>query len=72
MLKTLLEVLVPEKWFPWIVMVMAIAYIGWQTNSIYATVERHYTESHMTVHYAQQTCVAVHTIAHLDPKKCEE
>ena len=72
MLKEVLEILVPEKWFPWLVMVIAVGWIGWQTNNLYALVERHYQESHMTVHYAQQTCIAVHKIAGLDPTKCEE
>lgn len=72
MLKDLLQILVPEKWFPWVIMLLAVAWIGWQTNTIYAIVERHYSESHLTVHYAQQTCIAVHSIANLDPKKCEE
>jgi len=71
MFQKVLESFVPVKWMPWVLMAIAIAWLGWQTNDLYAIVERHYNESHNTIRYAQQTCIAVHVMAHMDPNRCE-
>ena len=70
MILDVLKGLIPNGYFPWILLLCLVAWIGWKTNDVAELVQRHYTETSFMYKATEQTCKAVSKMANLDPKEC--
>ena len=72
MILDVLKMLFPSKHLPWVILLLAVGWVGWKTNDVATMVQKHYTDTNRIIELSTQICKAVSKTANISAKVCQE